>query len=57
MEELERELTQLIQNNPLPWEVKRYVVKHVFTLVDDAYKIKALELQIPPKESEVKTDE
>lgn len=53
MEELEKALTELINANPLPFEAKRYVIKHIKETMDWLYQIEMLK----KKESEVKPDE
>ena len=42
MEELEKELIELFNNSKLPFEAKRYVVKHFAMIVDDTYQMELL---------------
>jgi len=53
MDDFENALINLINQNPLPFEVKRYVVKHINTLMDFEYWKQISK----PKESEEKDGE
>lgn len=57
MEEFENALIELINANPLPFEAKWYIVRHVSGMVDAEYRKQKELFQQKPKESEVKTDE
>jgi len=51
MEELEHEIMEILQQNKLPLEAKRYILKHIFTILDSGYNMALL------KEKEVKNSE
>ena len=42
MEELEKQLIELFNNSKLPFEAKRYVVKHFAMIVDNTYQMELL---------------
>ena len=42
MEELEKKLIELFNSNKLPFEAKRYVVKHFAMIVDNTYQMELL---------------
>lgn len=50
MEELENAIIDLLNDSPLPLEAKRYVLKHVFVLVDNQYQKLTAEREVKPDE-------
>lgn len=58
MNELETALLGVINASQLPFEVKLYVVRHIYEIMNFKYENLLLQSQIPKKEeSEVKPDE
>lgn len=54
MEELEKALTDALNASTLPLEAKRYILRHLFNIVDINYQY---ELRIQKLKQEVKSDE
>ena len=58
MEEFEKKLIDVFnENTTLPFEVKRYVLKHVKDLVDCKYQMELLTIENNKLKSEVSADE